>query len=95
MVTTKTCAVCGHIKERMPLFERIYQCEICGIVRDRDQNSAINIMKRFLSHNALWTDYQYFITCIDNLRYTIKGKTKVPPHLVDEGFGELVGNLLQ
>ena len=92
--TTKTCAVCGHIKERMLLSERIYQCEICGIVRDRDQNSAINIMKRFLSHNALWTGYQYFINRIDNLRYTVNGKTKVPPHLVDKGFGELVGSPL-
>jgi putative transposase len=92
--TTKTCAVCGHIKVRMPLSERIYQCEVCGIVRDRDQNSAINIMKRFLSHNALWTGYHYFITRIDNLRYTVNGKTKVPPHLVAEGFSELVGSHL-
>jgi putative transposase len=93
--TTKTCAVCGHIKERMPLSERIYQCEVCGIVRDRDQNAAINIMKRFLSHNALWTGYQSFISRIDNLRYTVNGKTKVPPPLVAEGFSELVGSPLR
>ncbi|MFX0184518.1 MAG: RNA-guided endonuclease InsQ/TnpB family protein [Candidatus Hodarchaeota archaeon] len=92
--TTKTCSVCGHIKERMSLSERIYQCEMCGIVRDRDQNSAINIMKRFLSHNALWTGYQYFLSRIDNLRYTVNGKTKVSHHLVDDGFGELVGSHL-
>ncbi|MFX0211293.1 MAG: zinc ribbon domain-containing protein, partial [Candidatus Hodarchaeota archaeon] len=90
--TTKTCSVCGHIKEQMPLSERIYHCEVCGIVRDRDQNAAINIMKRFLSCNALWTGYQYFISHTDNLRHTVKGKTKVSPHLVGEGFSELVGN---
>ena len=78
----------------MPLSERTYQCEVCGIVRNRDHNSAINIMKRFLSHNALWTGYQYFINRIDNLRYTVNGKTKVPRYFIDEGFSELVGSPL-
>ncbi|MFX1285549.1 MAG: RNA-guided endonuclease InsQ/TnpB family protein [Promethearchaeota archaeon] len=87
--TTKTCSVCGYIKERMSLSERIYHCEVCEIVLDRDHNSAINIMKRFLSHNALWTGYQSFLSRIDNLRYTVNGKTKVSPH---QGFGELVGS---
>ena len=92
--TSRTCSICGYIKEQLLLSERIYHCEICGIVCDRDQNAAINIMKRFLSCNALWTGYQYFTSRIDNLRHTVNGKTKVPPHLVDKGFGELVGNPL-
>jgi putative transposase len=75
--TSKTCAFCGHMKEQMPLSERTYHCEICGVVIDRDKNSAINIMKRFLSHNALCTGYQQFITSVDNLRQTVNGKTKV------------------
>jgi putative transposase len=92
--TTQTCAVCGHKKAWMPLSKRIYHCEVCGIVRDRDQNAAINIMKRFLSHHALWTGYQYFINRIDNLRHTVNGKTKVPPYLAGNGFDELVGSPL-
>lgn len=44
--TTKSCSVCGHKKEFMPLYQRKYSCENCGIVLDRDRNSAINIMKR-------------------------------------------------
>ncbi|MHA1947290.1 MAG: RNA-guided endonuclease InsQ/TnpB family protein [Candidatus Hodarchaeales archaeon] len=83
--TSKTCAFCGHKKERMPLSERTYHCEICGIVIDRDQNSAINIMKRFLSHNALCTGYQQFISSVDNLRQTVYGKTKVSRSLVNMG----------
>jgi putative transposase len=75
--TSKTCAFCGHKKEHMPLSERTYRCEICEIVIDRDQNSAINIMKRFLSRNALCTGYQQFISSVDNLRQTIYGKTRV------------------
>ncbi len=75
--TTKTCAFCGHKKEQLPLFERVYHCEICGVVIDRDQNSAINIMKRFLSHNALCTGYQQFMLAVGNLRHTVNGKTTV------------------
>jgi putative transposase len=75
--TSKTCAFCGHRKEQIPLSERVYRCEICEIVIDRDQNSAINIMKRFLSRNALCTGYQQFISSVDNLRQTVNGKTKV------------------
>ncbi|MHA1542840.1 MAG: RNA-guided endonuclease InsQ/TnpB family protein [Candidatus Hodarchaeales archaeon] len=83
--TSKICAFCGHKKAHMPLSERIYHCEICGIVIDRDQNSAINIMKRFLSHNALCTGYQQFISSVDNLRQTVNGKTKVSRSFVISG----------
>lgn len=38
----------------------------CGNRIDRDRNSAINIMTRYLSQNALWTGYQQFV---DNLRH--------------------------
>jgi len=64
--TSKRCCVCGNIKV-MPLYKRSYDCGICGNVIDRDENSAVNIMLRFLSQNDLWTVYQQFI---DNLRQT-------------------------
>jgi putative transposase len=83
--TSKICAFCGHKKEQIPLSERIYSCEICGFVIDRDQNSAINIMKRFLSRNALCTGYQQFITSVDNLRQTVNDKTKVSWLLINMG----------
>jgi putative transposase len=63
--TSKECCICGT-RHNMPLWERIMKCD-CGNVIDRDRNSAINIMKRFLSQNALWTSYQKFS---DNLRQT-------------------------
>ena len=66
--TSKACSFCGHKKSTMPFYQRIYHCESCGTVLDRNQNSAINIMKRFLSHNALWTSYQYFEKNIGNLQ---------------------------
>jgi putative transposase len=63
--TSKECYVCGK-KHEMPLWERTMNCD-CGNVIDRDRNSAINIMSKFLSQNALWTGYQKFS---DNLRQT-------------------------
>jgi len=46
--TTKTCHVC-KCKQDMPLWKRTYRCEKCGLVMDRDENSAVNIYKRFLA----------------------------------------------
>jgi putative transposase len=63
--TSKTCYVCGK-RHDMPLWKRIMECD-CGNVIDRDRNSSINIMLRFLSQNAKWTGYQQFV---DNLRKT-------------------------
>ncbi|WP_321416873.1 transposase [uncultured Methanomethylovorans sp.] len=57
--TSKACHSCGKLHD-MPLSERNMVCD-CGNVIDRDRNSAINIMKRFLSQNALWTGYQQFV----------------------------------
>lgn len=63
--TSKTCYVCGK-RHDMPLWKRTMECD-CGNVLDRDRNSSINIMLRFLSQNAKWTGYQQFA---DNLRQT-------------------------
>src|SRR6266849_4874941 len=48
--TTKMCHVCKH-KQDMPLWKRTYRCsnENCGLVMDRDENSAVNIYQRFLA----------------------------------------------
>ena len=39
--STKKCSCCGK-EQDMPLSERVYKCS-CGLVLDRDHNSAINI----------------------------------------------------
>jgi IS605 OrfB family transposase len=46
--TTKTCHVCKRKKD-MPLWVRTYRCQNCGLVMDRDENSAVNIYQRFLA----------------------------------------------
>ena len=41
--STKRCSGCGHVKDEMGLDERIYECEVCGLILDRDLNAAINL----------------------------------------------------
>ena len=42
--SSKTCSQCGSVKAKLSLNERVYRCEHCGLVIDRDLNAAINIM---------------------------------------------------
>ena len=45
--TTTDCSNCGaRTKHRLPLGERTYSCESCGMVRPRDKNSAIVMIAR-------------------------------------------------
>ncbi len=43
--SSKTCSHCGATKAKQPLWERIYQCDTCGLSLDRDVNAAHNIAK--------------------------------------------------
>lgn len=42
--STLLCSRCGHKKESLPLSERVYCCEACGLVIDRDLNAARNLV---------------------------------------------------
>jgi len=53
--TSKDCSVCGH-RQDMPLWKRTHRCGTCGLVIDRDVNSAINIRQRFLAQLGPHTD---------------------------------------
>ena len=35
--------VCGHKKPELKLSDRIYRCEHCGTVIDRDLNASLNL----------------------------------------------------
>ena len=41
--STKTCSARGHVKAAIPLGERVFQCEACGVVIDRDLHAARNL----------------------------------------------------
>ena len=42
--SSKTCSRCGRVKAKLSLAERVYKCDGCGLVIDRDLNAAVNIL---------------------------------------------------
>lgn len=43
--SSKKCSSCGNIKHDLKLYQRIYHCDICGLIMDRDENAALNLEK--------------------------------------------------
>ena len=41
--SSKTCSCCGSIKKDLKLKDRIYKCDNCGLIIDRDLNASINL----------------------------------------------------
>lgn len=41
--SSKTCSCCGNIKSDLKLSDRIYYCDNCGLILDRDKNASINL----------------------------------------------------
>ena len=50
--TSKMCSGCGKLVEK-GLSVRVHECPHCGLVLDRDQNAAINILRLGLSNLRL------------------------------------------
>ncbi len=42
--TSQTCSGCGH-KQNIGLEVRTFECEVCGMTKDRDLNASLNIKK--------------------------------------------------
>ena len=47
--SSKTCSVCGHKLEALPLTVREWMCPACGTRHDRDVNAAINLKNMAVS----------------------------------------------
>jgi putative transposase len=43
--SSKTCSCCGSVKEKLSLSDRVFVCEACGFICDRDENAARNLEK--------------------------------------------------
>lgn len=41
--SSKTCSNCGEIKKDLKLKDRLYKCDICETIIDRDLNASINL----------------------------------------------------
>ena len=54
--SSKTCSVCGAVKEDLKLSDRTYRCDKCGAVFDRDYNASRNLLGQLVNHK-IGTDY--------------------------------------
>jgi len=41
--SSKTCSDCGAVKAKLPLHIRVFDCDECALVMDRDENTARNL----------------------------------------------------
>ncbi len=41
--SSKICSSCGWIHEDLTLAERVFCCQQCGVILDRDENAAVNL----------------------------------------------------
>lgn len=41
--SSKTCSCCGNVKHNLRLNDRVYKCDNCGLVIDRDFNASKNL----------------------------------------------------
>jgi len=43
--SSKTCSACGSVKAKLNLAERVFACDSCGHVQDRDVNAGLNLAR--------------------------------------------------
>ena len=58
--TSQTCSDCNH-KQNMTLDKRVFECENCGMIKDRDLNASLNIKKltkNILNNTVGQTEFQ-------------------------------------
>ena len=49
--SSKTCSRCGVVKAKLPLSMRVFECDDCGLVLDRDANAAHNLAALAAPHH--------------------------------------------
>jgi putative transposase len=69
--SSKTCSNCGHIQS-MPLKERVFNCDCCNLLINRDLNAAINLSRCSEKVRLAWSE----VTPVDK---------KEPAPLVEAG----------
>ena len=48
--SSKTCSDCGTVKAKLALSERVFSCDACGLIIDRDLNAALNLARIAQQH---------------------------------------------
>jgi putative transposase len=71
--SSKTCSACGWVRAKLSLAERTFNCEVCGLVLDRDLNAARNLAK--LVHHVAWSGRETRNACGGDVRPGLTGQT--------------------
>jgi putative transposase len=48
--SSKTCSECGTVRAKLSLSERVFACDACSLVIDRDLNAALNLARTAYHH---------------------------------------------
>ncbi len=48
--SSKICSDCGTVKAKLALSERVFTCDACGLIIDRDLNAALNLARMAHQH---------------------------------------------
>jgi putative transposase len=48
--SSKSCSECGTVRAKLALSERVFTCDGCGLVLDRDLNAALNLARMACRH---------------------------------------------
>lgn len=80
--SSKICSKCGAVKAKLSLNERVYRCDGCGLVMDRDLNAAVNILVAGSAPetlNARGGDTRRADTTVSGNADPTETRTKQPP----------------
>lgn len=87
--SSKTCCICGNIKQDLKLSDRIYKCEICKNIIDRDINASINLHK-FVNKNVglVWSEFTLMdlTALLDDLRVNQIAASKVEVRIQQKSY---------
>ena len=72
--SSKTCSVCGHVVDKLPLDVRHWTCSRCKAEHDRDVNAARNILAAGHAVTACGSDASHRL-----LRQTVRSELKQEP----------------
>ncbi|GHO79923.1 transposase [Ktedonobacter sp. SOSP1-85] len=75
--TSKACSGCDNL-QAMPLWKRTYCCTNCGLVMDRDENSAVNILTRFLARREPHTQARLECGVLHATQSSVEAKEASP-----------------
>jgi putative transposase len=78
--TSRTCSGCGHT-QNMPLAVRVYSCEQCELVLDRDHNASLNILQKAVGRHG---------RIIPEAPGLCRGESSQSPHKVPDSAGYII-----